>query len=617
MIGNIFLDFFNRDSREIFGLFGNLSREKHIQALTEAATIAAFLCAEHCVLPPGFLAECELAREAIIRRPEYLVDRLFRLPLREETLDFFWEKKRREYYPFRNKYAGLFDHRNEVLLRRFSGAIISRNSKIADELLRTWEQGPDTNSIWRGMMPQYNASQIEAIREVPRHIRDEGAAVTWPAIYDRVQRMNIPNSLPLRYILQNHYFDIYLREYGLTVLTRLPFARVAFVSGTSDLTNDYESLKVALSTLSIWEVVRNLSAGSMLSLRSKPGFYDFRRVFDLVAHKAPTTWDVGLCFARAASRARMSNGLRKIIRSYRGGIVPICGYELNDSELHAIGERLGKGRSAEREVLRITETLTKGGTRSMTSSTARVIAVFVALEMERRVLVTRWKLTQTYPDPVWHGKLNDVEISLYGPDEMGRVSAAVETMRFLGDNRAPDLLIVTGIAGGFERESVRRGDILIATSVADLASRKIRGSARVIPEFRPREFRTDERLSKYVRSGSFDRAGWEQAVISEAEWPEGLRPTIHHGTVASLDEVVSSAGWVETLCTAWPKLLGVEMEAGGVCAAAVVKGVPFAVVRGVSDVADPAKSDDEWRRRAIKTVAHLLENVIHSQLLGG
>jgi len=40
-----------------------------------------------------------------------------------------------------------------------------------------------------------------------------------------------------------------------------------------------------------------------------------------------------------------------------------------------------------------------------------------------------------------------------------------------------------------------------------------------------------------------------------------------------------------------------------------------AVIRGVSDLADPSKSDTEWRRRAIKTVANLIENIDFDALL--
>jgi nucleoside phosphorylase len=173
------------------------------------------------------------------------------------------------------------------------------------------------------------------------------------------------------------------------------------------------------------------------------------------------------------------------------------------------------------------------------------------------------------------------------------------------------MLVVAGIAGGFAQEGVSLGDVVVAKSVADLASRKIRQHEdAVIPEFRPREYATDSRISKLFQSGNFDRAKWEQRVIEQGEWPDGRRPTIHFGTVASVDEVVSSNEWVLKLRNAWPKLLGVEMEAGGVCAAAESFGLKVGVVRGISDHSDPAKSDTEWRRRAMKAVGTVVDELI-------
>src|SRR5262245_46270731 len=114
---NIFLDFLNRDSREIYGVFSNFSRERHVRLLVEALNIAAFLCFDYCVVPPGFLAECDIAREAVSRRSDFLDERLIRLPLREATIEEYFEKKHREYAIVAPKYAGLFDPKSASFLR--------------------------------------------------------------------------------------------------------------------------------------------------------------------------------------------------------------------------------------------------------------------------------------------------------------------------------------------------------------------------------------------------------------------------------------------------------------------------------------------------------------------
>jgi nucleoside phosphorylase len=51
------------------------------------------------------------------------------------------------------------------------------------------------------------------------------------------------------------------------------------------------------------------------------------------------------------------------------------------------------------------------------------------------------------------------------------------------------------------------------------------------------------------------------------------------------------------------------MEAGGVCAAADNYKIPVAMIRAVSDKADPAKADTQWRTRGMKTIAMLIERI--------
>ena len=250
----------------------------------------------------------------------------------------------------------------------------------------------------------------------------------------------------------------------------------------------------------------------------------------------------------------------------------------------------------------------------------RNIAIFVALQMEREVLINRWSLKDNYPILCWTGISRLTNFIVFGPDEPGRVRAAVSTMKFLQkfleiSDKLPDILIVLGIAGGFKNEGVNLGHVIVPKYVADLATRKVYDERENIrPEFRPVPYETDFRIGEFLKSG-FNKKSWEQFVILDAEWPEGLRPAINYETIASLDEVVTSEEWVKTLCKAWPKLAGVEMEAGGVCAAAKAFGINASVIRGVSDLADPLKSDNEWRRRAMKTIASIVESIDYDRIL--
>jgi nucleoside phosphorylase len=160
--------------------------------------------------------------------------------------------------------------------------------------------------------------------------------------------------------------------------------------------------------------------------------------------------------------------------------------------------------------------------------------------------------------------------------------------------------------------------IIVPETVVDLATRKIRdkGGAKAT-EFRRRDFPLEKKFYDYLTSSDFDHAAWEKIAIAQADWPKHRRPSFHRGLITSLDEVVASDDWRKELLQDTPKLLGVEMEAGGLCAAAQVYNVPVAMVRAVSDNSDPAKVDTAWRPRGIKTIATLIEAVDWLALMRG
>jgi nucleoside phosphorylase len=199
-------------------------------------------------------------------------------------------------------------------------------------------------------------------------------------------------------------------------------------------------------------------------------------------------------------------------------------------------------------------------------------------------------------------------VVLYGAERLGRVPAAVATARLLGERQDLDMIVVTGIAGGFAESGVSPGAVLIPYRVADLALRKVAGDDSKV---RPEPYDVDRRLGRYVENQFYNKDEWIAGAIREARWPDDRRPHLRWGeTIACLDEVVADNEYRAKLLEAWPNLQGVEMEAGGVIHAAREFGsIPVAVVRAVSDMADPAKADDAWRLRGMLTIAMLFEQL--------
>lgn len=110
---DIFLDFLNRDSRQLYGLF-NLSPAIHRRVLSTAINAAVVICESRCIVPPGFFLECDIAMDVLLQKKLFLQKRIIEFPIRETSLFLFAEKKRTEYKTVKKAYAGLFDDKRII-----------------------------------------------------------------------------------------------------------------------------------------------------------------------------------------------------------------------------------------------------------------------------------------------------------------------------------------------------------------------------------------------------------------------------------------------------------------------------------------------------------------------
>jgi nucleoside phosphorylase len=164
----------------------------------------------------------------------------------------------------------------------------------------------------------------------------------------------------------------------------------------------------------------------------------------------------------------------------------------------------------------------------------------------------------------------------------------------------PAHVLMVGIAGGIEGE-VAPGDVMVASQVPDYTVGKVRDGA-------PRE----ERWMAYPADANLlDAAvnfptGWEDLIASVP--PEGVASRRHIGVVASGGDVVASKEQIRIYLTDWPKLIGIEMEGGGVAAGLHddIARPRFLMIRGVSDLAngeDNAEMKKAWREYACHVAA--------------
>lgn len=167
---------------------------------------------------------------------------------------------------------------------------------------------------------------------------------------------------------------------------------------------------------------------------------------------------------------------------------------------------------------------------------------------------------------------------------------------------SPRYVLVIGIAGGVRRSGVGLGDVLVADQVADYTLQKHRSGQDA--EIRWQAQPVDTGLLERARA--FSNKDWEKLIRSDR--PHDGTPNRHIGPIASGDHVVASEELLDTYQEPWPKLIGVEMEAAGIARVAFQsrRQARFFMVRGVSDLADPAKDSPEvesWRTYACEAAA--------------
>jgi len=239
-----------------------------------------------------------------------------------------------------------------------------------------------------------------------------------------------------------------------------------------------------------------------------------------------------------------------------------------------------------------------------TGGYASFLFVLCALPLELdRVLDLPWAW-ETPPlagdeTPYYHGTVqgpNRGPLDVYAASapRMGMVHSAVLASKAIQAFR-PRYLAMTGIAAGV-RGKVELGDVVIGDPVWDYNSGKwLPGEESA--SFSPDPYQLP--LDASVRDRALRLASRTDVLSAiRNRWPAAKPPSelrLHIGPLATGAAVVADHQTVERAAAAQRKLLGVEMEAFGVYAAAAEarapRPTPFAI-KAVVDFADPSKSDD-------------------------
>lgn len=194
----------------------------------------------------------------------------------------------------------------------------------------------------------------------------------------------------------------------------------------------------------------------------------------------------------------------------------------------------------------------------------------------------------------YSGDINGVEVILL-QSGIGKVAASIGTTLLISDYQ-PDFIINTGSAGGFD-SSLNLGDVIISTEVrhhdADVTAF---GYEIGQMASQPAAFLADEKLITLAQS-ALDQMQNKHAV---------------HGLICTGDTFVCTASAQQKIRDNFPGVIAVEMEASAIAQTCHQFGVPFVVVRAISDVADKESpmSFEEFLPLAAQSSSEMVLNML-------
>lgn len=233
------------------------------------------------------------------------------------------------------------------------------------------------------------------------------------------------------------------------------------------------------------------------------------------------------------------------------------------------------------------------------------LGIISALHEEQQGLVEAmegpYKLTHGMRD-YFLGRLWEID-AVCVLSRIGKVAAALTTTTLVEKFGVTHILF-TGVAGAGDA-SIRVGDIVVAESLIqhDMDASPLFPRYEV-PLTGLTHFLSDHHMALQLSDAAqrFLEDDFALAVDAGERAVFALSgPRLHRGLIASADQFVSDRDRLNALNTALPGLLAVEMEGAAVAQACFELGIPFGVIRTISDNANENAATDFMR--FVKSVA--------------
>lgn len=172
---------------------------------------------------------------------------------------------------------------------------------------------------------------------------------------------------------------------------------------------------------------------------------------------------------------------------------------------------------------------------------------------------------------------------------IGKVAAAVTTTLLIS-RFGVSHIVFTGVAGS-GNQFIDIGDIVVGNQVAqhDMDCTPMY-DRYLVPGYQSPYFEVNEELSIQLYSAvvSFCIDGLQKIPLTDREEFGILLPNVFCGTIVTGDQFVRHPDQLEAIQAGFPDVAAIEMEGGAIGQVCNDLGIPFAIMRTISD-----KSNDE------------------------
>ena len=212
-----------------------------------------------------------------------------------------------------------------------------------------------------------------------------------------------------------------------------------------------------------------------------------------------------------------------------------------------------------------------------------------------------------YKGKIYNGEGSHVNVVVLSLPYMGNINASIATTQAIGVWN-PRYIILTGITGGFKKDGLHLGDLIVGEQVVYYES----GKKTEISDF-PRFQVQPSSMELLNFAHNLTSNDWIFDIKAKPPVIGSFFPRAHFGVIATGEKVISTKQFGKDFQKVWPKALGIEMEGYGTALAAFQSETRpgFLFVKAICDWSDK-KKNDEWQFYAASAAAAFTFNLLKS-----